>query len=193
MPSPPPARRQALAEGAAEYLLRHGVAGMSLRPMAAAIGSSARLLIYHFGSKERLLIEAMGVIRKRARREVEALLAAAPADPDLGDVLRAFWRWCTSKKNRPYLHLLFEVHGLALQYPGQYAGYLQGSVGHWIELLTSALAPTLGRRAQATATLMVGTIDGLLMDFLSTRDLKRTSDAVEMLATHLSSEGGKRR
>src|SRR5262245_57526455 len=186
MPGAPAARREELLEAAAAYLLRHGVAGMSLRPMAAAIGTSARLLIYHFGTKERLLIEAMGLIRQRARADVAAMLQAAPADPDVGRLVRESWRWCTSARNRSYLRLLFEVHGLALQYPKQYAGYLEGSVGHWIELLTKALAPSLGRRAQATATLIVGAIDGLLMDYLSTGDLARATGAIDLLASHLS-------
>jgi AcrR family transcriptional regulator len=180
-------RRQELLEATAEYLLRHGVAGMSLRPLAVAIGSSARLLIYHFGSKERLLIESMGVIRLRARGEVEGMLTAGSRNPDLAVLVRGFWRWSTATRHRPYLRLLFEVHGLALQYPRQYAGYLEGSILHWIDLLTAALQASLGRRARPTATLIVGTIDGLLMDYLSTGDLKRTSRAIDVFAAHLSS------
>lgn len=176
-------RRQELLEAAAAYLLRHGVAGMSLRPMAAAIGTSARLLIYHFGSRERLLIEAMGVIRVHARAGVETMLRDAPKDADLADLVRAFWRWCTAAKNRAYLRLLFEVHGLALQYPKTYTGYLEGAILHWIELLTAAFRPRLGRDAEATATLIVGAIDGLLMDYLSTGDLKRTTQAIESLSS----------
>jgi len=82
------------------------------------------------------------------------------------------------------------VHGLALQYPKTYAGYLEGSVRHWIELLTGALRPRLGRDAESVATLIVGTIDGLLMDYLSTGDLKRTTRALETLAATF---GDKRR
>ena len=67
-------RRDALLQAAAAYLLKHGVADMSLRPMASAIGTSARLLIYHFGTKERLLVEAMGVIRVKARAGVAEML-----------------------------------------------------------------------------------------------------------------------
>lgn len=176
-------RRDELLQAAAAYLLKHGVAGMSLRPMAGAIGTSARLLIYHFGTKERLLIEAMGIIRVQARAGVEAMLRDAPVDGDLGELVREFWRWCTSTRNRPYLRLLFEVHGLALQYPKTYAGYLEGSVKHWIDLLTSALRPRVGRDAESVATLIVGTIDGLLMDYLSTGDLRRTTLAIESLAS----------
>jgi AcrR family transcriptional regulator len=186
-----PGRQDELLQAAAAYLLKHGVAGMSLRPMAAAIGTSARLLIYHFGTKERLLIEAMGVIRVQARAGVEAMLRDASVDEqrgDLGDLVRDFWRWCTAARNRPYLRLLFEVHGLALQYPKTYAGYLEGSVKHWIDLLTVALRPRLGREADSVATLIVGTIDGLLMDYLSTGDLKRTTRALEALAATFTSK-----
>jgi len=188
-------RRDALLQAAAAYLLKHGVADMSLRPMASAIGTSARLLIYHFGTKERLLIEAMGIIRMQARAGVEVMLRDAPMDGDLGELVRGFWRWCTSARNRPYLRLLFEVHGLALQYPKTYAGYLEGSVKHWIDLLSAALRPRLGREAETVATLIVGTIDGLLMDYLSTGDLKRTTRAIESLAAgHTAlTHGGKRR
>jgi AcrR family transcriptional regulator len=192
--APDDGRRGELLQAAAAYLLKHGVAGMSLRPMAKAIGTSARLLIYHFGTKERLLIEAMGIIRVQARAGVEAMLREAPVEGDLGDLVREFWRWCTSAKNRAYLRLLFEVHGLALQYPKTYAGYLEGSVKHWIELLTAALRPRLGRDAESIATLIVGTIDGLLMDYLSTGDLKRTTQAIDALASgHKALTPGRRR
>jgi AcrR family transcriptional regulator len=186
-------RRGELAQAAAGYLLAHGVGGLSLRPLAAATGTSARLLIYHFGSKERLLIEAMGIIRARARAEVAAMLSAPAGRDDLGELVRGFWRWCTAKRNRPYLRLVFEVHGLALQDPARYAGYLHGAIAHWIELLGAALAPGFGRRrARATATLIVGAIDGLLMDYLSTGELKRTTEALELFAAGLPAAGRKK-
>jgi AcrR family transcriptional regulator len=177
-------RRELLLEASAAYLLRHGVADLSLRPMAKAIGTSARLLIYHFGTKEHLLVEAMGVIRVRARAEVEAMLRDASAD-DLDRLVRALWRWCTSKKNDAYLRLLFEVHGLALQHPDTYGTYLRGAVTHWIELLTAAFRPRFGRDAEKIATLIVGTMDGLLMDYLSTGDVARTTRAIGGLAARL--------
>jgi AcrR family transcriptional regulator len=189
------ARQQALAASAAGYLLAHGVAGLSLRPLAAATGTSARLLIYHFGSKEQLLVAAMDIIRTKARAEVAAMLEPAPSGrAPLGALVRGFWRWCTAAKSRPYLRLLFEVHGLALQDPKRYANYLHGAIAHWIALLGQALAPRLGRpRARVTATLVVGVIDGLLMDYLSTGELARTSAALELFARQIDASGGRAR
>jgi AcrR family transcriptional regulator len=181
------ARRDELLEASAGYLLENGIAELSLRPLAAAIGSKARLLVYHFGSKEQLLIEAMGLIRSRAKQTLEAMMAAQPVSADLGNLVRALWKWSTSTRNRPYLRLFFEMHGLALQYPRRYASYLQGSVDSWIDLLTSALTPKLGRaRAMTTATLIVGVIDGLLLDSLATGNWRRTGRAINEFATQLS-------
>ena len=47
-PSP---RRDELLERAYRYVLQHGLGGMSLRPLAAAVGSSPRVLLFLFGSK----------------------------------------------------------------------------------------------------------------------------------------------
>src|SRR5229473_5532438 len=150
-------RREEILEASAQYLLENGVAELSLRPLAAAIGSKARLLVYHFGSKDQLLVEAMGLIRSRAKQTLETMMAAQAVSADVGDLVRALWKWTTSTRNRPYLRLFFEMHGLALQYPRKYASYLQGSVDSWIELLTSALVREFGRaRATTNATLIVG-------------------------------------
>jgi AcrR family transcriptional regulator len=182
-----PARRDELLEATVRYLLENGIAELSLRPLAAAIGSKARLLVYHFGSKDQLLVEAMGLIRSRARQIVETMMSAQPVRADLGDLVRALWKWSASARNRPYLRLFFEMHGLALQYPARYAAYLQGSVDSWTDLLTSALTPRLGRsKAVTIATLIVGVIDGLLLDALATGNWRRTGKAVNEFATELS-------
>jgi AcrR family transcriptional regulator len=182
-----PARRDELLEATVRYLLENGIAELSLRPLAAAIGSKARLLVYHFGSKEQLLVEAMGLIRSRAKDALDAMMTAQAGNAELGLLVRALWKWSTSKQNRPYLRLFFEMHGLALQYPRQYASYLQGSIDSWIDLLTSTLARVLGRaRAATMATLIVGVIDGLLLDALATGDWKRTGRAVNEFAAQLS-------
>jgi AcrR family transcriptional regulator len=176
-------RREELLEATADYLLANGVASLSLRPLAAAIGSKARLLVYHFGSREQLLIEAMSVVRARAGQALETSMAGMPREPKPDALVRGLWTWSTSRRNRPYLKLLFEVHGLALQDPKQYAGYLRGAIETWVELVAPALKGALGVAGAVTAaTLIVGTIDGLLLDYLSTGNLQRTTAAIEQLA-----------
>ena len=65
-----PERREALLAATAAYLEQHGLAGLSLRPLGAALGVSPRTLLYHFGSKEQLLAEALNT--SQALREAVA-------------------------------------------------------------------------------------------------------------------------
>ena len=153
-------RREELLEATVDYLLRHGVADLSLRPLAAATGTKVRLLIYHFGTRQRLLSEAMELIRLRVQ---EGFVEA-------GDLL-GFWKWATDKKHQRYLRLIFEVQGLAMQKPKVYGRYLRGSLERWIEFLEQ-------RYGKSRATLMVAAFDGLLLDYFVTGDLERTTRAL---------------
>jgi AcrR family transcriptional regulator len=66
-------RRDELAEQATDYVLDHGLIGLSLRPLAAALGTSDRMLIYHFGSKDPLIADVIVRCTARAVRVVESL------------------------------------------------------------------------------------------------------------------------
>ena len=61
-------RKDQLIDRAIDYLLKNGLAGLSLRPLAAGIGTSARLLVLHFGSKEGLIEEVLGEVQERLRK-----------------------------------------------------------------------------------------------------------------------------
>ena len=47
--------RETLLPLLAAYVLENGLADVSLRPLAKAAGTSDRMLLYHFGSKEELV------------------------------------------------------------------------------------------------------------------------------------------
>jgi AcrR family transcriptional regulator len=61
-----PDRRAELLDEAADYILSNGLADLSLRPLAVAINTSPRMLLYFFDSKERLIAEALARIRSLA-------------------------------------------------------------------------------------------------------------------------------
>jgi AcrR family transcriptional regulator len=173
-------RKEELCSKALDYCLKHGVAGLSLRPLADAIGSSARLLIYHFGSKEGLLEAIMGEVRVRAQRSFTESMAKAGQS----GALKQFWDWATAARNSRYVRLLFEVQTLALHNPGLYAHLLEGNSLSWLALIESALPPSAERRAKAT--LCAAVIDGLLLEYLNTGDLQRTSEALDLFGSLLS-------
>ncbi|MFZ0501383.1 MAG: TetR/AcrR family transcriptional regulator [Steroidobacteraceae bacterium] len=169
-------RKQELLEATIIYLLEHGLAELSLRPLAAAAGTSARLLIYHFGSKERLLVEVLETLQRRLRAsfaEVLAARAAKAGEPPL----KTFWNWAASRRNFPCLRLLYELQILAARNPESYARYLRRNSRDWIELVQTALPAE--ERSAAMATLLVAVFDGLFLELMSTGDRRRTGDALD--------------
>src|SRR5437660_12309481 len=97
-------RREELLERAYRYILQHGLADMSLRPMAAAVGSSPRVLLFLFGSKD----ELVRALLARARSDELALLArlrgnaGAPGgetEGRLAETAAAVWRWLTASEH----------------------------------------------------------------------------------------------
>jgi AcrR family transcriptional regulator len=176
-------RRADLLDASIEYLLEHGVADLSLRPLASKVGSKARLLVYHFGSKEALVTEAMIVVRDRVQQNFAALVKNGQGRKP-SQTIRDFWDWAISKEHERYLRLFFEVHGLALQKPKRYGRYLEGAVTSWVEMMASVLpANLLATTRRTLATLAVSTVVGLLMDFLASGDKRRTSDALDQFAS----------
>ena len=68
-----PASRQQWTDAATDYVLEHGLIGLSLRPLAAALGTSDRMLIYRFGNKDSLVAEVLRTSTARATDYVARL------------------------------------------------------------------------------------------------------------------------
>ncbi len=155
-----PQRRAAVLTKAADYVLERGLAGLSLRPLAKALGTSTRMLLYDFGSKERLIRDVLAEIRRRE----ENLLAAEVR------TLEDVWRWVAAPEREPFLRLFFEVYVAGLG-----KGEAEPLVRDWLEFLRTSWQP---RVDDATATLMVAVVRGLLLDRLATGDRERTDAAL---------------
>ncbi len=170
------ARKAELLDAAVDYLVENGVANVSLRPMAAAMGTSARLLIFHFQSKERLLQEVFSELQSRLQASFVAMTRAdsglRPEAP-----IKRYWRWATSSKNLPYFRLLYEVQIIAIQNPAEYGRYLEKSSSAWLTLSERALSESI--RSKAMATLCVAVFDGLFLELLSTGDHARVTRALD--------------
>lgn len=167
-------RKEALVDALIRHLSRRGIADLSLRPMAEAAGTSARLLIFHFGSKERLIAEVLTEMQARLRRSASRLkIAGDPTVPPL----KAFWEWAVREENAASLGLLYQLHMLALQDPDTYGRYLKRNSEDWLGAIRAA--SSAGRRSAADATLIGAVFDGLFLEFLSTGDKRRTGRALD--------------
>ena len=171
------ARRDELLERAYDYVLEHGLASVSLRPLAAAIGSSPRVLLFLFGSKDGLVRALLA----RARADELALLDEVGGD-DLRTTARAVWRWLAAPEHRPVLALWVEAYGRSLVEPGgPWAGFARDTVEDWLAVLAAAQPPAERDAAagEARRTLVLGALRGAMLDLLATGDADRTGAAVE--------------
>jgi len=185
-----PKRRSTLLAAATEHVLDHGMADLSLRPLAQALSTSPRMLLYHFGTKEQLVSEILATARVH-QAELTAEWMAEQRDLGPADLLRRFWRWQTDK-HRPFLRLFFEVYGLALQQPARFPGFPADAVKDWLPFIQAALerAGVPDAEAQIAATMVIAGYRGLLLDALATNDITRATAALDfflnVLEEHLT-------
>lgn len=177
-----PSRREELLEACYRYVLEHGLADMSLRPLAAAVGSSPRVLLYLFGSKDGLVRALLA----RARRDELELLArfrdeARPGPDGLERTALRLWAWLSAPEHRALLGLWVEAYARSLVVPdGPWAGFARATVDEWLALLAEA-QPAADRASQAgrtRRTLALAVLRGAMLDLLATGDAERTGAAV---------------
>jgi AcrR family transcriptional regulator len=170
---------------AAEHLLERGIVAVSLRELATAVGVSSRMLVHHFGSREKLLALAVRDARSRQREAFEARLAPQLGRP-YADVLADAWGWFVTDEARPYLRLFGQVYALA-QADSPHAEFLRESVLAWLPTIEEGFAADGADPATARelATLTVAVVRGLLQDASAIGDQQRVSAAFERYATLL--------
>ena len=171
--------RQRLLDAAIDYVAEHGLADVSLRTLAAALGTSHRMLIHHFGSKQQLWVEIVRTVEAR-QRELLSQILPEPAAP-IGGAMRAWWKHISDPVLWPNERLFFEIYGQALQGRPHTVAVLDGIVEDWLEPVTE-LNMSLGlqrRQARAHARLGVAVTRGLLLDLLATRDVAAVDDAMD--------------
>jgi AcrR family transcriptional regulator len=183
MPESPPVaspRRDELLDRAYAYVLEHGVTDLSLRPLAAAIGSSPRVLLFLFGNKDELV---QALLARARQDELELLTTARGRDhSDLPAFAAEIWAWLVAEEHRPLLRLWVEGYARSLVEPdGPWAGFARATVNDWLDVLASAQPAARRRTAEGETerTLVLAVLRGALLDLLATGDARRTTRAVE--------------
>lgn len=152
------------------HLGEHGIGDTSLRGLAAAVGSSHRMLSYHFDSRGNLLVEISQEVERQQREAFIALLSKSEASAI--DVMWTMYRRLTDPALLPHARLFFELYARALQDRPQTDGFLANAVESWIPPLAT-LFERLGfdeLQAIDEARLALAVARGLLLDLLATDD-----------------------
>jgi AcrR family transcriptional regulator len=182
-------RRDELLDGATAWAFEHGLAQLSLRPLAKALGTSDRMLIYYFGSRDQLLVDI-------AERATALLVATMPiVDPthpprSARVWLDACWLLFTDPGMRPAMSFLFELDALGTRAPGSLRDAARLVADAWIAAVDATLA-ALGvpSRSRAGLTRVVAAaLVGLALDALVAPEPVRPAAAVTVLARVIDAE-----
>jgi AcrR family transcriptional regulator len=170
-------RRADLLDALVDFASDHGFAELSWRPIASTLGVSPTTLVHHFGTKVQMLEAIQGRLRERMVLGVREL---AGEQPDLPTAVRTVWTRASDPEHGAEFRLFFAIYGRALQDPDQFSDFLEHVVADWMGALHDTQEHDSDpATATRTATLIIATIRGLLLDLLATGDHTRVQDAAE--------------
>jgi AcrR family transcriptional regulator len=167
---PQPEIRQRLLAACTDYSLEHGLPDR-LEPLATATGTSKRMLIYHFGTRNGLLREILGHARQRQLETFTDLIRLRP-DESYPTTLARAWSAISGSEGEPYIRMFSRLHDTAGE--PLWPGFRESATTDWLAPLAEGMG-SLGQPDLATVVLAV--IRGLLMDLDATRDTARTDQA----------------
>ena len=150
-----------------------------LNEIAGELGTSARMLIHHFGSKDELIAAAVAEGRGRQRRLFEDWLDRHPTGT-VADLLQTLWELIQAPEAQPYLRLFSEIYPLAIQQPDRFPGLSAETAVHdWLPRLEAELRAGGAHEDELTAlaTLALAVQRGLLLDLLGTKQAERVRSA----------------
>jgi AcrR family transcriptional regulator len=177
--APDPVKRQELLRDVVAYLEAHGVNDMSLAPMAEALGTSKRMLLYYFSDRGELLAQALDA----SRPKVGEIFSGVSTRAEFGEAARALWHGLTRGDQRRSVRMLLQVLSVATTDPDTYGSYARTAVDAMLDPISDALVAVGYSRADAgvRATLIVSGLRGLCQDVLVTGERSRVDAAAELL------------
>lgn len=177
-----PTARQRLLDAVVTHFTAEGLADQSLRRTAEAVGSSHRMLLYHFGSKDGLLLAVVREVEARTQQRLEEVSQDVPGETNA--VIRRMWSYLSDPALGDFERLFFALYGRALQGDESIRPLLTEDVTHWLDLNVALSAP-LGVPADVARTharLGLAVTRGLLLDLLATGDRAATDAALEVFS-----------
>ncbi|HEU4423078.1 MAG TPA: TetR/AcrR family transcriptional regulator [Pilimelia sp.] len=178
------ARRQELLRRTLDYAAEHSLSGLSLRPLAKAIGSSPRVLLYLFGSKSGLIREVLALNRAL---QLDLLRDATESAAGPRETFERLWAWLIHPARANVRRLFFEAYTQSAgNHDEAWRGFAEQSVNDWLAPLRSlARNDSVLPEAKAEATLVLAVMRGLFLDLLATDDHERVTAAWQaFLAAH---------
>jgi len=155
-------RRDEFAEQATDYVLEHGLIGLSLRPLAAALGTSDRMLLYHFDSKDDLVAAVLRVSNDRSVARIRAL----PPSRGIRPAVRDLWQAMNTDQLQRCQRTYVEAAALGLFGSEPYANVVREANTVWVTAVADHLVASGAKRSRATraTALLDAAFTGFLLD-----------------------------
>jgi len=178
------ARRQELLSRVSDDLAVNGLVDFSLRRAARAAGTTHKVLLYHFDGADDLLRQA--ILQLRERRITTALAAAQePAARTLADRVRAVWSALAGEQSR----VLDQAIGLTMYDPARYAELGRTASERYLPgLLQLCPADWDERRKLEVAQMIMATLRGFIVEWLTSGDMAGVQAGLEALARAVERE-----
>ncbi len=178
--TPDTERRRQLLDALVAEFSTGGIGDRSLREVAAAVGTSHRMLLHHFGSREDLLV---AIVEEVERRQM-GLLAELPFDPAQG--FAAMWADLRRPELRESERLFFECYARAAQGEKPFTRMIPGAVDGWLAEAEALKNLADGPVDPALARLGLAVVRGLLLDLVATDDDAGVDAAARVFAELLT-------
>jgi AcrR family transcriptional regulator len=166
--------KRALTQGAADYLLARGYAVTTLRPLADALGTSSRMLLHHFGTKEKLIADALDEARARQLQLFASYLAPRDGQAYAAVLARA-WTFLEGPEAAAYFRLFQEVAAVHRVSGSRHRDLAGRLVTDWLPIVERGFLADGRTRAesQALGTMVVAVVRGLVQDLFTTGERAR--------------------
>ncbi len=130
-------KKQAIAESIAAYLVANGFADSGIRTLAKAAGTSDRMLMYYFATKDEVIQAALMLITQSLTAHLDSLITAQTISGD--QLLEVLTQAGRSEEFRPVIQLWFEIVGRAVRAEQPYRDCAQLIAANWQQWMTSKL------------------------------------------------------
>ncbi|MCD9623959.1 TetR/AcrR family transcriptional regulator [Rhabdothermincola salaria] len=152
-----------------DHVAAHGLSDVSLRELAGSVGTSHRMLLYHFSSREGLVAAVVESMEDRQRQALEALSTEAASPRQL---IEAQWAQLSDPATRPFVLLFFEVLALALHDRPGTEGFLDHLTEPWLDLAERLATDLDARTDRDELRLGVAVSRGLLLEAVASGDVE---------------------
>ena len=181
--------RARLLIAAVDAAAQHGFSRLSLRQLAEHLGTSHRMLLFHFGTKDALLLDIVRAVEQQQRDAVTT--TDQPSSPDAAHSpaarMNEFWDRVRDPAMWPYERLFFEIYVQATRGTEPAVRLLDHDVDSWVDTMVAMLteAGIDSLTAHADARLMLAVCRGLLHDLVANEDPDAVDTAMRRFGTFM--------